>query len=68
MTLLKTLLAIVVISVFAMSLMTFDLASLSLDFRGSALIRDNKLAVGLIGGILLIGLLSDRILSDRELS
>jgi hypothetical protein len=68
MNLLRTLLAIVVISIFAMSFMTFDLASLSLDFRGSDLIRDNKLAVGIIGGILLIGLLSDRIFSDRELS
>lgn len=68
MNLLRTLLAIVVISIFAMSFMTFDLASLILDFRGSDLIRDNKLAVGIIGGILLIGLLSDRIFSDRELS
>ena len=68
MTLIKTLLTFLVLVFFAISFMTFDLASLNLDQQAGQMLRQNPVAVGIVGGILLIGLVADRMVGAKHVS
>ena len=68
MDLIKTLLSLFVLAFFVISFMTFDLASLNLDFPAGRMIRDNPMIVGTVGGFLLIALFADRIVGSKPIS
>lgn len=68
MTLLKALLSLLVLTFFAISFMTFDLAALNLDLPAGTMLRENPVAIGIVGGILLIALIADRRVGGRRVS
>ena len=68
MTILKTLLALLVLVVFAISFMAFDLAALDLTLPSGTFLRENPVAVGIVGGFLLLGLFGDKILDAKRAS
>lgn len=65
MTLLKTLLTLLVLAFFAISFMTFDLASLNLDLPAGRMLRDNPFAIAIVGGILLVAFVADRMVGGK---
>lgn len=68
MTLLKTLFIIVVLAVFAISFMSFDLASLNMGQQAATMLRENPMGVGVFGGILLIVLVGDLMVGAKHVS
>jgi|GEM_PF-3683663 len=68
MTLLKTLLTIVVLAVFAISFMSFDLASMNIGQQAANMLRENPTGVGIFGGILLIALVGDLMGGPKHVS
>ena len=61
-TLFKILIATLILTSCAISMMSFDMASLSVQMNGNLLnfVRENDLAIGIIGGILLIGFIAQK--------
>lgn len=68
MALLKILLTLLVLAFFAISFMTFDLASLNLDMPAGRLLRDNPFAIAIVAGILLIAFVADHLLNNKRAS
>ncbi|MDA0349426.1 MAG: hypothetical protein O3C43_20145 [Verrucomicrobia bacterium] len=68
MTLLKTLLKILVLAVFAISFMSFDLASLNVGQKAVNMLRENPIGVGIFGGIILMVLVSDHMVGPKHVS
>jgi putative Mn2+ efflux pump MntP len=68
MTLIKTLLTIVVLAVFSISFMSFDLASLNVGQQASNMLREYPVAVGIFGGIVLIALVTDLMVGPKHVS
>ena len=69
-TLFKILIATLILTSCAISMMTFDMASLSIKVNGDFLnfFRENDLAIGIIGGILLIGFIAEKKMSSERTS
>ncbi|MDG2170003.1 MAG: hypothetical protein P8L44_19005 [Opitutales bacterium] len=61
-TLFKILIATLILTSCAISMMSFDMASLSVQMNGDFLsfFRENDLAIGIIGGILLLGFIAQK--------
>ena len=68
MALLKTLLTLLVLAIFAISFMTFDLASLNLDLPVGRMLHDNPIAIAIVGGIILIAFVADRMVGSKHAS
>ena len=69
-TLFKILIAAIILSSCAISMMSFDMASLSIELNGNLLnfFRENDLAIGIIGGILLIGFIAQKKMTPERTS
>ena len=68
MTLIKMLFALLILAFFAISFMTFDVASLNLDLPSPTWLRDNPVAVGVVGGFILMALIADSIVGNKHTS
>ena len=69
-TLFKILIAVIILLSGAISVMSYDMASLSMELNGSLInfFRENDLAIGIIGGILLIGFIVQKMMSFERTS
>ena len=69
-TLFKILIATIIITSCAISFMSFDLASLSISLDGNLVkfVHENDLAVGIVGGILLLGIIATRKMPNEHVS
>ena len=69
-TLFKILIAAIILTSCAISLMSFDMASLSVQLNGDFLnfFRQNDLAIGIVGGILLIGFIATKRMNSESTS
>ena len=67
-TLLKTLLTLSILTFFAVSFFTFDLAALNLDIPSGQLLRESPIAMGIMGGILLLAVIGHRRVDHRQSS
>lgn len=69
-TVFKVLIATIILSSCAISMMSFDLASLSIEMNGDFLnfFRENDLAIGIISGILLIGFIASKKMNPEHTS
>jgi hypothetical protein len=67
-TLFKILIATLILTSCAISMMSFDMASLSVQLNGDFLnfFRENDLAIGIIGGILLIGFIAQKRMATED--
>ena len=67
-TLFKILIATLILTSCAISMMSFDMASLSVQMNGDFLnfFRENDLAIGIIGGILLIGFIAQKRMATED--
>ena len=67
-TLFKILIATLILTSCAISMMSFDMASLSVQMNGEFLnfFRENDLAIGIIGGILLIGFIAQKRMATED--
>ncbi|QXD24788.1 hypothetical protein F7C95_02475 [Opitutia bacterium ISCC 51] len=67
-TLFKILIATLILTSCAISIMSFDMASLSVQMNGDFLnfFRENDLAIGIIGGILLIGFIAQKRMATED--
>lgn len=68
MALLKTLLTLLVLVFFAISFMTFDLASLNLEMPAGRMLRENPFAIAIVVGILLIAFVADHLFNNKHAS